>query len=610
MKRMLATAVLLLTATVWMSGQQVLTVDNSGNVTATGAVSGNGLNSQGAAGGQVSIVAGADQLAPGSGFGLQAPGTITNAIQVVVPNASGSGLWHGVQSTLPAATAHLSGTSVGSISVNSGGAGLYMPTAPIIVLTGGGCSPPNCATASANMTGTYPFLTLNTITVNSGGSGYTSAPTVTFLGPSGSSPNMLNLLFQPISANTLIKGSSSTPLVPVSALASEVNNAFVPGENIDLQANATLIEIPNYSTAPVANELAITTPFGSGTTSSVTVATTSSTTGVVGVCVGNCSTSGSAQIAREGVVSCKFDGTATPGDFVQASTTTAGDCSDTGSTAYPSNGHQVLGRVLNGGTGAATYTMIFYPAESELVACATCVTSAASLSNNSVVLGSGGQGTQTSPNFTTSSAQLNLGQASTTTGTLGIYGSGSATAYTLSTNSAATSLATSGNLTVGPTGTQDTVTLNTAGSGGITLSPSSSSGNTITVPAVTDTMAVIGTAQTWTAAQTFNSGINASNVSFNANGSHIQTNTAGNDIAGTATIGSGTKTVTVTFTTNYSSKPVCVVTPETDGTTSFDLWYITLTASGGHYPNLVISTHANAPSGGVVFDYHCIGNPN
>lgn len=50
MKNLVLIGIFLLTA-ARMSGQtQVLTVDTSGNVTANGAVSGNGLNSQGSAG--------------------------------------------------------------------------------------------------------------------------------------------------------------------------------------------------------------------------------------------------------------------------------------------------------------------------------------------------------------------------------------------------------------------------------------------------------------------------------------------------------------------------------------------------------------------------------
>ncbi|MFZ0319826.1 MAG: hypothetical protein WAL56_11935 [Candidatus Sulfotelmatobacter sp.] len=214
MKNLVLIGIFLLTA-ARMSGQtQVLTVDTSGNVTANGAVSGNGLNSQGSAGGQVSISAGSDQLAPASGFSFQAPGTITNGIQVVVPSASSSGLWYGAQWVLPTATAVLSGTSLNHITVNTQGS--FMPTAPIVVLNGGGpCNP--CATATANMAGTPPFLYVNTISVTPGSLGYTSAPIVSFLGPSTSSPSMVNLLFSPITPNFFVKQSVATTYTPVDA---------------------------------------------------------------------------------------------------------------------------------------------------------------------------------------------------------------------------------------------------------------------------------------------------------------------------------------------------------------------------------------------------------
>src|SRR6516162_1613776 len=67
---------------------QVLTVDNSGNVNAQGSVTGNRLTSSGAAGGQVSVNSGPDQAAPTTGFGIQAPSSITTGYQSVVPQAA------------------------------------------------------------------------------------------------------------------------------------------------------------------------------------------------------------------------------------------------------------------------------------------------------------------------------------------------------------------------------------------------------------------------------------------------------------------------------------------------------------------------------------------
>jgi hypothetical protein len=51
----------------------------------------------------------------------------------------------------------------------------------------------------------------------------------------------------------------------------------------------------------------------------VQVATTTATSGVIGICVNNCTASASnAQIAREGTVLCAFDSSGTTaGDYVQ-----------------------------------------------------------------------------------------------------------------------------------------------------------------------------------------------------------------------------------------------------------------------------------------------------
>lgn len=93
--------------------------------------------------------------------------------------------------------------------------------------------------------------------------------------------------------------------------------ALVTGPNgLDLQQNALLIEVTNNSTAPVVNELVILTTVG--TASEATVASTTSKTGIVGICLVNCATTGTAVIATAGVAACKFDNATTAGDYVQA----------------------------------------------------------------------------------------------------------------------------------------------------------------------------------------------------------------------------------------------------------------------------------------------------
>ncbi len=82
-----------------------------------------------------------------------------------------------------------------------------------------------------------------------------------------------------------------------------------------------------------------------------TAALVSDTDGVIGIVVGGAGTSGTAQIAINGQAICNFDGTAVVGHFVTISSTTAGDCHDTGAATRWTTA-QTIGRVLTGGTTA------------------------------------------------------------------------------------------------------------------------------------------------------------------------------------------------------------------------------------------------------------------
>jgi hypothetical protein len=89
-----------------------------------------------------------------------------------------------------------------------------------------------------------------------------------------------------------------------------------------------------------------------GAPSTAVIATASATGGVEGITISGAGTSGTATIQKSGPVNCVFSNATTAGDYVQISST-AGDCSDVGST-YPTSG-QVIGRVLvSNGTSPAT----------------------------------------------------------------------------------------------------------------------------------------------------------------------------------------------------------------------------------------------------------------
>jgi hypothetical protein len=93
---------------------------------------------------------------------------------------------------------------------------------------------------------------------------------------------------------------------------------------------------------------------------------------------------------------------------------------------------------------------------------------------------------------------------------------------------------------------------------------------------------------------------NIGHLQFNyTKGQHIQTFAAASDISGTVATASST-TASVSFTVNYTGTPVCVLTPQTIGLTS---WYIDIISNRGF-------TVTVASSGTYTFGYICVGNPN
>ena len=121
-------------------------------------------------------------------------------------------------------------------------------------------------------------------------------------------------------------------------------------------AGALLTSVPNSSITGTT-----TAYLAKLTGSHAVTATTSDTTGILGVVLSGQGTSGNAQVAVEGQAICAFDGPTTAGDYVQTSSTTAGQCHDAG-FAYPATG-QVLGRVLATSSSAGTYGLYLFGAE-------------------------------------------------------------------------------------------------------------------------------------------------------------------------------------------------------------------------------------------------------
>jgi hypothetical protein len=94
-----------------------------------------------------------------------------------------------------------------------------------------------------------------------------------------------------------------------------------------------------------------------GTTSFATSAVITDTSGIQGITVSGAGTSGNAVIQQNGTATCVFDGATNASDYVQISSTVAGNCHDTGSIMLPISGGQVIGHVLTTNSGAGTYNV-------------------------------------------------------------------------------------------------------------------------------------------------------------------------------------------------------------------------------------------------------------
>ena len=99
-----------------------------------------------------------------------------------------------------------------------------------------------------------------------------------------------------------------------------------------------------------------------GAPSTAVISAITDTGGAVGITTAGAGTTGTATITTAGKISCAFDGATTAGDYVQISSSTAGNCHDTGAVTYPTSG-QVLGRVLSTNGSGGTYVLDLFPSE-------------------------------------------------------------------------------------------------------------------------------------------------------------------------------------------------------------------------------------------------------
>lgn len=137
------------------------------------------------------------------------------------------------------------------------------------------------------------------------------------------------------------------------------SGSFGPTGTGTVSANQDVILVANASsTGTTANTLTKLT----GAPSTAVIAATTDTGGIVGITISGAGTTGTATIARGGLINCVFSNATTAGDYVQISSGTGGDCADTGAATYPTSG-QVIGRVLSTNGSAGTYQIDLFPAE-------------------------------------------------------------------------------------------------------------------------------------------------------------------------------------------------------------------------------------------------------
>jgi hypothetical protein len=127
-----------------------------------------------------------------------------------------------------------------------------------------------------------------------------------------------------------------------------------------IPANATSVSVANAAAGTTSDLLAVL----SG--NKVTTASLGAASGIIGVVVEGAGTTGSAIIAQSGRATCTFDTSGvTAGNYVIASNVTAGDCADSGTNIFPSNGgQQVVGRALTAvAAGGGNGTILVLPQE-------------------------------------------------------------------------------------------------------------------------------------------------------------------------------------------------------------------------------------------------------
>jgi hypothetical protein len=303
-----------------------------------------------------------------------------------IPLANGCIFTYAAGTTTPAATYIDSfGVSTNSnpILLDAGGfANIWLPNAAFKfkVVSAGGV---NCASGVTqwtvdNISGVLGLLNLNntftgsntftqpitdTATTNQLVFG-TAGNQTTLNAPAPAGNVTINL---PNTADTLVGRATTDTLTNKTITNPVLTFNSIPNTN----GPATYINLTNNVLGTGTNLLTAITNGNQGAT-----APTNAVQGIVGVCVANCTTSGTGTIQASGTVSCTYDGATTAGDYVIPSVTSPGSCHDSGvsantPSASPPTSGQLMGIVLSTNAGIGSYPTDLFGAGIKLPASTT-----------------------------------------------------------------------------------------------------------------------------------------------------------------------------------------------------------------------------------------------
>lgn len=204
-------------------------------------------------------------------------------------------------------------------------------------------------------------ITANSILMNPTGSSGAAIPTVLpACATDGAHVQVYDTTAHTWSCVSITAGTMSSTGSPSSNQLAVFVNPTTVQSVAGLSLNGGTLAVPNGIAIPIPNASSTGTTLNkltklTGVGTAVILGTTD-TTGAIGICSSGCGTTGSATISRFGMQSCVFDGATTANDYVQSSTTVAGDCHDVGGV-YPISG-QTIGRILSTNGSGGTYSVV------------------------------------------------------------------------------------------------------------------------------------------------------------------------------------------------------------------------------------------------------------